>query len=83
MSLSFNYLPKLGNPKSKTFVVYVFSVNNVFGLKQVFGYNYPRNFPITAQGKTELLPPSRFFVFAGVFFSFGIDRSEDIINNNL
>ncbi|ETZ20529.1 TonB-dependent receptor [Pedobacter sp. V48] len=54
-------------------------VNNILGTKQVFGYNYSldgtNKVPIT-------LPATRFF-YAGVFMSFGIDRTSDFLDKNL
>lgn len=75
MSLSVNYLKNVG----KAFGVFVFSVNNVFNSKQVFGYQYP----ISGGEKVAIVPPARQFFFAGVFFSWGTNRTQDAINNNL
>ncbi len=56
-----------------------FGINNLLGTRQVFGYNYSydgRNkVPVT-------LPATRSF-FIGVFMSFGIDRTDDFLNENL
>lgn len=79
VSFAINYLPKIGKKDAKSFVVYVLSVSNVFNFKQQFGYNYSFN----GQRRQEIVPPSRQFIFIGAFFSFGVDRSEDAINNNL
>jgi len=79
LSFSLNYLPKLGKPNTKTFIVWVFSINNVLGTKQVFGYNYS----FDGQNKQPILPTAKRFFFLGCFLSFGIDRSQDAINNNL
>jgi vitamin B12 transporter len=79
MGLSVNYLPSLGNTKSKRFVVWVLSVSNPLGSDQVFNYNYSYN----GSRKEAVLPPSRRFVFVGCFISFGVDRSQDVINSNL
>ena len=79
LSFSLNYLPRLGKPNAKTFIVWIFSVNNVLGSHQVFGYNYSFN----GQNKQPILPAARRFIFLGCFVSFGIDRSQDAINNNL
>lgn len=79
LSFSVNYLPSIGNAKAKKFVVWVFSVNNVLGSDQVFGYNYSYN----GLRKDPILPTARRFYFLGCFLSFGVDRSEDVINNNL
>jgi hypothetical protein len=79
VSFSLNYLPKIGKKDAKSFAVYVLSVSNIFNFKQQFGYNYS----FDGRRKAEIVPPSRMFVFIGAFISFGVDRSEDVINNNL
>ena len=79
LSFSVNYLPTIGNPKAKKFVVWVFSINNVLGNDQVFGYNYSYN----GLRKDPVLPTARRFFFLGCFLSFGVDRSDDVINSNL
>ena len=79
VSFAINYLPKIGKKNAKSFVVYVLSISNVFNFKQQFGYNYS----INGKRRQEIVPPSRQFIFIGAFFSFGVDRSDDAINNNL
>ncbi|MBO9563451.1 MAG: TonB-dependent receptor [Niastella sp.] len=79
MSFSVNYLPTIGNTKTKNFTVWVFSVNNVIGNNQVFGYNYSAN----GARKEAIVPTAKRFFFLGCFLSFGVDRSEDVINSNL
>lgn len=79
LSFSVNYLPNIGNPKAKRFAVWVLSVSNVLGSDQVFGYNYSYN----GLRKDPILPTSRRFIFVGCFLSFGVDRSDDVINSNL
>lgn len=79
VSFSLNYLPNLMKKDSKAFTVLVLSVNNIFGISQVYGYNYSYD----GLRKAAILPPSRTFVFIGAFISLGIDRTEDAINNNL
>ena len=78
-SVAFNYLPSIGKENAKNFVVYVLSISNAFGIKQVYGYQYSYN----GLRKEQIVPPSRVFVYVGAFFSFGIDRTQDAINNNL
>jgi hypothetical protein len=77
--VSVNYLPNIGNNKAKSFAVYVLSVSNVFGFDQIFNYQYSYN----GSRKEAIRPPSRIFVYIGAFISFGIDRSQEAINNNL
>lgn len=79
LSFSVNYLPNIGKTGSTKFTVFVFSVTNVLGSKQVYGYNYSYNGMI----KQAVTPPSSRFFFLGCFLSFGVDRSEDVINSNL
>ncbi|NCU02983.1 MAG: TonB-dependent receptor, partial [Chitinophagaceae bacterium] len=79
VSFSVNYLPSIGKTNAKAFAVYVLSVSNVFNFKQVYGYTYSGN----GQRRNELVPPSRMFIFIGAFISFGVDRSDEAINNNL
>ena len=79
MSFSVNYLPNIGNKNTKTFAVWVLGVSNVLGQNQVYNYNYNNN----GSRKEAITPPAKRFVFIGCFLSFGIDRTQDAINNNL
>lgn len=79
MGFSVNYLPNLGKKDAKTFIVLFASVTNVLGSNLVYGYNYSYN----GLNKEPVLPPAKRFYFIGCFFSWGIDRSQDAINNNL
>lgn len=79
MSFSVNYLPNLGKKNAKAFVVWVLGINNVLGQNQVYSYNYSNS----GSRKEAITPPSKRFVFIACFLSFGIDRTQDAINNNL
>ena len=79
LSLSIDYLPKVFKTGAGKSTVFVFSVTNVLGNNQVFGYNYSYN----GYRKEAITPPVKTFVYLGAFFSFGVDRSEDVINSNL
>ncbi len=79
LSFSMNYLPNLGKANAKVFSVWVLSLTNVLGQKQIFGYNFSQ----LNDNKTAILPPSKRFLYIGCFLSFGIDRTQDAINNNL
>lgn len=79
MSISINYLPNIGKQGAKRFTVWVFSLNNVFGNNLVYNYNYSYN----GLRKEAIGPPAKRFIFIGCFISFGVDRSEDVINSNL
>lgn len=78
-SFSVNYLPTIGRKDTKNFAVWVLGINNVFGQNQVYTYNYSSN----GSRKEAVTPPSKRFVFIGCFLSFGTDRTQDAINNNL
>lgn len=77
VSFSINYLTSLFHKKD--FSVLVLSLTNVFGNDQIYGYNYSYNGIL----KSPITPPARRFFFIGLFMSFGVDRTQDIINNNL
>lgn len=79
LGFSVNYLPNLGKPNARTAIVLFASVNNVLGADQVYGYNYSYNGSI----KDAIRPPAKRFYFIGCFLSWGVDRSQDVINNNL
>ncbi|MEO5967160.1 MAG: TonB-dependent receptor, partial [Ferruginibacter sp.] len=79
LNFSLNYLPNLGKKDAKTFGIWVLSISNILGNKQVYGYNYSSD----SRNKVAIIPPSKSFVYIGYFLSFGIDRTEDAINNNL
>lgn len=80
LNLSFAYLFTMFKGwKHKDFSGIGFGMNNVFDRKHVFGYNYSYNglnkLPVT-------LPADRTY-YIGLFMSFGIDRRDDFINDNL
>lgn len=79
VSFAINYLPFIGKENAKSFAVYVLQVSNIFNLKQTYGYNYSYN----GYRKEAIVPTSRMFVFIGAFISFGVDRSDEVINNGL
>jgi hypothetical protein len=79
LGFSVNYLPNLGKKDKKAFIVWVLSVSNVLGQKQVFNYSYGT----VTDNKQAIGPTSKRFVYIGCFLSFGTDRTQDAINNNL
>lgn len=79
LSLSVNYLPDLGKTNAKKFTVVVLSVTNVLGANNIYNYTYSYN----GQIKQPVTPPSKRFYYLGVFISFGIDRTQDTIDNTL
>ena len=81
LNFSAEYLPNLGKKNSRSFPVLFASITNVLGYNAVYGYNYP--FGGNPAFKQPIEPPAKRFIFIGLFLSFGVDRSEDAINNNL
>jgi hypothetical protein len=79
LNFSCEYVPSVGKPNAKTFVVWFASVSNILGYNQVYSYNYSYNGMI----KQPVTPPANRFYFVGCFLSWGVDRSQDAINNNL
>ncbi len=79
LGFSVNYLPNLGKQNKKAFTVLVLSVSNVLGQKQVFNYSYGT----VTNNKQPIGPTSKRFAYIGCFISFGVDRTQDAINNNL
>lgn len=75
LGFSLNYLTKLG----KAYAVVVASVTNVLNSDQIYGYNYNYN----ATYKEAITPPAPQFYFIGLFLSWGVDKRQDAINNNL
>jgi len=79
LNLSFNYLPNLGKKDAKAFTIFVLSISNVLGNKNIYGYNFSQN----GNRSSAVVPPVNTFVFVGMFISFGVDKTQDAINNNL
>ncbi len=79
ISFAINYLPFIGKKNPKAFSVYVLQVSNIFNFNQTYGYQYSYN----GYRKQAIVPPSKMFVFLGAFISFGVDRSDEVINNGL
>ncbi|MBC7868088.1 MAG: TonB-dependent receptor [Gloeobacteraceae cyanobacterium ES-bin-316] len=79
LGFSVNYLPNLGKQNKKAFIVWVLSVSNVLGQTQVFNYSYGS----VTGNKQPIGPTSKRFAYIGCFISFGVDRTQDAINNNL
>ena len=79
LNFSMEYVPSIGKTNPKTFVVLFASMSNVLGYNPVYGYNYSFN----GQNKQAIEPPASRFYFIGCFLSWGVDRTQDAINNNL
>lgn len=68
------YLRQIGN----CFAVLAFSMGNVIGNQQVYGYRYSYD----GLRRDAIGPPAKRFFFLGLFLSFGQDRSKEVIDNN-
>jgi hypothetical protein len=79
LNFSAEYVPSIGKTNAKTFIVLFASMTNVLGSNQVYGYNYSYN----GMYKEPVTNPSKRFYFVGLFLSWGVDRTQDAINNNL
>jgi vitamin B12 transporter len=79
LNFSCEYIPSLGKVKPKTFIVLFASMSNVLGYNAIYGYHYSFN----GQFKQPITPPANRFYFIGCFLSWGVDRTQDAINNNL
>jgi vitamin B12 transporter len=79
LNFSAEYVPSIGRQNAKTNIVLFASMTNVLGANQVYGYNYSYN----GLYKEAVTPPSKRFYFIGCFLSWGVDRTQDAINNNL
>jgi hypothetical protein len=79
LSFSAEWVPSVGKQNPKSFIVFFASVSNVLGSHQVYGYNYS----YSGASKSEINPPANRFYFVGCFISWGVDRTQDAINNNL
>ncbi|WP_027387265.1 TonB-dependent receptor [Chryseobacterium gregarium] len=81
LNFSLNYLPNLGKKDAKAFTILVLSVSNILGSKNVYGYNFSNSGD--GARRSAVVPPVNTFVFIGAFISFGVDKTQDAINNNL
>ncbi|MEO6314215.1 MAG: TonB-dependent receptor [Chitinophagaceae bacterium] len=79
LNFSMEYVPSVGKTNAKSFVVWFASISNILGYNAVYGYNYSYNGMI----KQPIIPTANRFYFIGCFISWGVDRTQDAINNNL
>jgi hypothetical protein len=79
LSFSAEWVPSIGKQNAKSFIVLFASVSNILGSNQVYGYNYS----YSGSNKEPINPPAKRFYFIGCFISWGVDRTQDAINNNL
>jgi hypothetical protein len=79
LSFSAEWVPSVGKENPKSFIVWFASINNLLGTDNVYGYNYSYN----GMNRQPVTPTARRFYFIGCFISWGVDRTQDAINNNL
>lgn len=79
LNFSVNYIPSIGKKDPKSFSVFILSINNVLGTKNIFGYNFSQD----GTKSSAIKPVANTFVFVGWLISFGTDKTQDAINNNL
>ena len=79
LNFSVNWVPSIGKENAKSFIVLFASINNILGTNQVYGYNYSYSGAV----KSPVTNPAKRFYFIGCFISWGVDRTQDAINNNL
>lgn len=65
--------------KLKNFSGIGMGVNNLLGTKQVFGYNYSAD----GRHRQAITLPARRYYYIGVFISWGVDRTDDFMDNQL
>jgi hypothetical protein len=75
LSLSASYLTTIRG----AFTVFVLSVQNVLRQNQVFDYRYSPDGTM----RTEISPAAKQFFFVGAFFSWGTDRRQEVLDNQL
>jgi vitamin B12 transporter len=79
VSFSVNYLPNIFKKGATKFNVFVFSITNILGTKNIYGYNYSYN----GVRKEAIVPSTRTFIYLGAFFSFGVDRTQEAIDSKM
>jgi len=79
LNFSLNYLPNLGKKDAKAFTILVAGVNNILGNKNIYGYRFSSD----GDRSAPVLPAAQTFVYIGALISFGIDKTQEAIDNNL
>lgn len=79
LNFSLNYLPNLGKKDAKAFTILVAGVNNILGNKNIYGYRFSSK----GDRSAPVLPAAQTFVYIGALISFGIDKTQEAIDNNL
>ncbi|WP_232825903.1 TonB-dependent receptor [Chitinophaga alhagiae] len=72
LSLNVNYLTTVG----KAFTVFVFTMSNVLGNDQEYGFRYSSD----KLRRRMVGPMAPRFFYVGMFMSFGIDRRQEVID---
>lgn len=73
LSVNANYLTTIRG----AFAVFVLGVQNVLGNEQIFGYRYS---PDGAM-RQAITPTAKRFIFLGAFVSWGVDRRQEVLDN--
>jgi hypothetical protein len=60
--------------------IFVVSVNNVLGSRQVFGYKYSA---IDSSRRTEVTPLAKRFIYVGVIMNWGLNKGQQSIDDFL
>lgn len=79
LNFSVNYLPNLGRKEAKSFTILVAGISNVLGFKNVYSYRFSQD----GMRSAAVLPAANTFFYVGAMFSFGIDKTQEAIDNNL
>ena len=79
LDFSMYYLPQLGKTNPKSSWLFFASVKNILNIKNIYSYEYSHN----GLNKSAIVPPAPQTFFIGIFLTLGVDRTDDIINNNL
>ncbi len=73
LSINLNYLTTIKG----AFTVFVVGLQNVLGNQQIFGYRYSPD----GSSREALTPAVKQFFFIGAFASWGVDRRQEVIDN--
>lgn len=72
LSVNVNYITKIG----QAFTVFVFTMSNVLGNDQEYGFRYSSD----KLRRSMVGPMAPRFFYLGMFMSFGIDRTQEVID---
>ncbi len=77
LNFSMYFLPNIGKKDAKSFTILIAGINNILNSKNVFGGRFSQD----GMRSTPILPSSNRMVYVGVNFNFGIDKTQDTIDN--